>query len=197
MRTLSARRHRTRACRRRLHADPAARCWLNRCRTCRCHSRQHWPWERERSLHLAELLQLEGPPARVGLTRVALVAHPLILHGVGHVGVGLGLREHLGQVVAELGELRPARAAPPPHRASRGLPVADENRELALTLKQGLGRRTPLLRLEARPLSGLLSACWPAVCAVIEVALRAVLHARTHRNYEHTRAALPFLACRE
>ena len=34
--------------------------------------------------------------------------------------------------MAELGELFPARAAPPEHTAAGGLPVADENRELAL-----------------------------------------------------------------
>ena len=53
-------------------------------------------------------------------------------------------------------------------------------------LEQGLACRAALFRLEARPRSGLLSACWPAVCAVVEVALRAVLHARTHQHHTHT-----------
>ena len=197
VRALSTRRHRTRARRRRSHVDRAARCRFDRRRTCPRRSRQHGPWKRERGLHLAELLQLERPPARVGLTRVALVAHPLILHGVGHVCIGLGRRGHLGQVVAELGELFPARAAPPPHTAAGGLPVAEERRELALALEQVLACRAALFRLEARPRSGLLSACWPAVCAVVEVAPRAALHARTHRNHAHIRAAAPFLGCPE
>ena len=76
---------------------------------------------------------------------------PLILHEVGHARVGLGWRGHLGQVVAELGELVPARAAPPEHRAALGLLVADERWELALMLQQGLARCMALFRLEARP----------------------------------------------
>ena len=192
----STRRHRTRLRRHQPHVDSVARCWLDQPCTC-CRNRQHGPWERERGLHLAELLQLERLPAWVRLTCVALVAHPLILHGVGHVCFGLGRRGHLGQVVAELGELFPARAAPPPHTAAGGLPVAEERRELALALEQVLACRAVLFRLEARPRSGLLSACWPAVCAVVEVTLCAVLHARTHRNHAHTRAAAPFLGCPE
>ena len=53
-------------------------------------------------------------------------------------------------------------------------------------LKHSLACCTALLQLEAQPHSGLLSASWPAVCAVVEVTLCAVLHACTHQNHTHT-----------